>query len=82
MEVLEGSLPLIMYHVREMLRGFQETREDKAIVLSCFIKALIWQLSSFKYHVIKKALPDIQNEAITDIGSKSHYTYDTEMFNQ
>lgn len=77
MEVLEESLPLIIYNVREMLRGFQRRREDKAIVLSCFIKAKasLSYLYSFKYHVIKKVLRLIQNEVITDDGSRTvkHY---------
>lgn len=76
MEVLEGSLPLIRLNVREMLKGFQGKQEGKGIVLSSFItaKALLWHLSSFKYHVIKKTLPLIENEVLTDVGSESHKT--------
>lgn len=66
-----------------MLRGFQEKREDKTVVLTCFIKAKasLSCLYKFKYHVIKK-VHLIPNEVITDDGSKNHKTlYDIEMFN-
>lgn len=77
------SLPLITYNVRDV-KGLSGKREDKAVVLTCFIKAKasLSYLYKFKYHVMKK-VHLIPNEVITDDGSKSHKTlYDIEMFNR
>lgn len=72
MEVLEESLPLIMYKVTEMLRGFRGKEKTKLLFLAASLKASLFYIYSFKYHVIKNVLCLIQNTVITDDGSKNH----------